>query len=139
MFARNTVKYYSVYQKPAETSLPVLVRAGFSTGAFVFGGFWLFIHRAWVAGALVFVLSLALYWLEQQGMIAGMSASALQLVVHYWIGSEARDWQSDALVAQGYQLSDIVVESNEDCALLRYYERHVMVSGEVLQHSPKPV
>jgi Protein of unknown function (DUF2628) len=139
MFARNTVKYYTVYQKPTDTSPPVLVRAGFSKGAFIFGGLWLFYHRAWSAGALVLLLSLVLYWLEQQGILAKISVSALQLILHYWIGSEARDWQSDALVAQGYNLSDIVVESDEDRALLRYYERHVMVSGEVLQHSPKPV
>ena len=45
---------YTAHLAPGRA--PVLLRDGFSWGAFFFGPFWLLAHRAWIPGAVALLL-----------------------------------------------------------------------------------
>ena len=51
------MKIYTAHTR--DDTAPVLVREGFSWGAFAFGPFWLLAQRAWIAGLLVLCADIA--------------------------------------------------------------------------------
>ncbi len=114
----------------------MLVREGFSIWAFLLGFIWLFYNRAWAPALLTMMLAMMCYWLEKTGTLNEAITGIVQLGLQYWIGLEARDWQRDALTSRGYRFADIVIETTEERAELRYYERHLMVGGAVHQTTP---
>lgn len=136
MLGNQTLKRYTVHQKEGVEDSTILIREGFSIWAFIFGFLWLFAHRAWAPALLTLALALMLRWLESAEVATPVMLGVLQLGVQYWIGIEARDWQRDALEARGYRMSDIVMETSEERAELRFYERHVMIAGDIHQSTP---
>ena len=97
---------------------PLLVREGFSFGAFVFGPLWLLAHRAWVAG----ILALCAY-----GAIGVLTHGNLSLVLFLaaaWllgmIGQDLRRW---SLERGGYLEAHVVAAPDGDAALSRLLTR----------------
>lgn len=115
---------YTVHAKPnAPDDEPVLVREGFSIFAFLFAGFWLLYHRAWLAGILTLVLMGMLRAMQEQSILHAPTLEALQVLVGLFIGLEGRELQREALTRRGYAFEGIVSAETEDRALLRHYEQ----------------
>lgn len=93
---------------------PVLVKEGFSWGAFLFGPFWLLAHRAWTAAALSFVayLLIALLTAPALGPILGTGVA----VILGLTGSDLRRW---ALEQRGYMLLHVLAARGWDEAWQR--------------------
>lgn len=93
---------------------PILVREGFSWGAFIFGPVWLVAHRAWIAAAI----SLAAYVLvaaltsQPAGVILG---TGIALIIGL-TGNDLRRW---ALENRGYLLVHVVAAGGHDDAFTR--------------------
>jgi uncharacterized protein DUF2628 len=92
---------------------PVLVREGFSWGAFLFGPFWLLANRLWPAALLWFVAAVAALLLASAG--GALALPALQFL----LGCHARDLRRRALARRGYAQAHVVVERDEERALAR--------------------
>lgn len=92
---------------------PVLLREGFSWGAFLFGPFWLAANRLWLAAALWFVAAAAAVFLASVG--GAPAVPALQFL----LGCHARDLRRRALARRGYAHSHVVAERDEEHALAR--------------------
>ncbi len=136
MFGSSKLKRYTAHSKEGAAEPLILVREGYSILAFIFGFLWLLYHRAWLPALFTFALALLLKWIEIKAYISPEQMAFITLIVQYWIGSEARDWQRDALAKRGYTMTDVVLEDSEERAELRYYERHLMVDAAVAQTTP---
>ena len=91
---------------------PVLVREGWSWGAFLFGPFWLLAHRAWIPGAVTLALfTLACGVRGAAGPLLGVAAVAC--------GVFGRDLLRWTLEQQGYHLVHVIVARNEEAAMAR--------------------
>ena len=106
---------------------PVLVREGFSWGAFLFGPFWLAAHRAWIATALALAASVLIVTLTRDGVAATL-LTALILLLGF-SGNDLRRWSLDH---RGYLLSQVVVARTEIEALGRLLNRRPDLAGSFL-------
>ena len=91
---------------------PVLVREGFSWGAFLFGPFWLLAHRLWLE---------ALLWLAVPAavLLAPFGGALLLPAAQFLLGCHARDLRRRALARKGYAQAHVVAERDEERALAR--------------------
>ena len=92
---------------------PVLVREGFSWGAFLFGPFWLLAHRLWLHALLWFVVAAAALFLPAAGGAPALAA------LQFLLGCHARDLRRRALARRGYAQAHVVAERDEERALAR--------------------
>jgi len=99
-------------------SPPVLVREGFSWGAFIFGPFWLLAQRAWIAGVLVLCAFVAISVLA-----AEPARSLLNLALAWLLGLTGHDLRRGALERRGYLLAHVVAAGDGDSALARLLAR----------------
>jgi len=93
---------------------PVLVRDGFSIGAFLFGPLWLALHCAWIPAVLALAASVLIVLLTAPGV-----AIVLLLGEMVWLGLSGRDLQRWSLARRGFTLLYAVVARSADAALLR--------------------
>jgi hypothetical protein len=105
----------------------VLVREGFSWGAFLFGPFWLAAHRAWIATALALAASALIVTLTRDGVAATL-LTALILLLGF-SGNDLRRWSLDH---RGYLLSQVVVARTEIEALGQLLDRRPDLAGSFL-------
>ena len=106
------MKIYTALMKP--DAEPVLVKEGFSWGAFFLGPFWLAAHRAWIATALslaAYVLIAALLPRPASAILAAGLALGLGL-----LGFDLRRW---ALENRGYLLIHVLAAGNPDDAFTK--------------------
>jgi Protein of unknown function (DUF2628) len=108
-------------------SPPVLVREGFSWGAFFFGPLWLLAHRAWIAGVLALCVWIGLGILVPHG-----AAAAVALALHWALGLFGRDLWRWSLARAGYLLVHVIAARDEDSALARLLERRPDLIGDAL-------
>ncbi len=92
---------------------PVLVREGFSWGAFLFGPFWLLARRLWLAALLWLVAAAAV------ALLAPASAAVALPALQFLLGCHARDLRRRALARRGYAQAHVVAERDEERALAR--------------------
>jgi hypothetical protein len=92
---------------------PVLVREGFSWGAFLFGPIWLLARRLWIPALLWFVAAAAALLLASAGGVLAMPA------LQFLLGCHARDLRRRALARRGYAQAHVVAERDEERALAR--------------------
>jgi hypothetical protein len=100
--------------RPRRRASPVLVREGFSWGAFLFGPLWLLARRLWLPALLWLVGVLALAAL----LPAAVSAAALP-AAQFLLGCHTRDLRRWALARRGYTQAHVVAERDEERALAR--------------------
>ena len=91
----------------------MLVREGFSWGAFFFGPLWLFSHRMWIVGVLVLCA-----WLLAAGLPGGLRP-ALMLVLAWLTGVFGTDWRRWSLGGRGFILAHVVAARDPDAAFAR--------------------
>ena len=96
---------------------PVLVREGFSWGAFLFGPVWLLLHRLWLAALLWVVAALALVLL-----LPGPAGVVAVLAGQFLLGCHAPDLRRWGLRRRGYDGVHLVAERDEDRAVARLLE-----------------
>ncbi len=99
-------------RRPARRG-PVLVREGFSWGAFLFGPFWLLLRGLWLAALLWLVVAAAV------ALLAPAATAAVLPALQFLLGCHARDLQRRALARRGYAQAHVVVERDEERALAR--------------------
>jgi hypothetical protein len=105
------VKLFTAHTR-ADTA-PVLVKEGFSWGALLFGPFWLFAHRAWIAGA--FLLSA---WITILLIPDPFSASLL-IALAWLVGVSGTDLVRWSLGHRGFLLAHVIAAANADAAFAR--------------------
>jgi hypothetical protein len=92
---------------------PVLIPEGFSFWAFIFGPFWLFWHRAWLAGFAV------LLGLVGVNLLPDPYGIALALAAHLLLGFQGRDLRRWTLGRRGWSLAHVVQGHDAEGALAR--------------------
>jgi hypothetical protein len=108
---------------PEPLEKAVLVRDGFSWGAFVFTVLWFFAHRLWLAGLGVLVLLVAFNaGLAALGLRPG-AAFAADLLVSVLIGLEANTLRRWTLQRRGRPVVDVVTASDRDEAETKAFAR----------------
>jgi hypothetical protein len=101
----------------------VLVRDGFSWGAFFFTALWFFAHRLWLAGLGVLVLLVAFnLGLAALGLRPG-AAFLAQLLLSVLIGLEANSLRRWTLSRRGRPAIDVVTASDHDDAETKAFAR----------------
>jgi hypothetical protein len=119
MFTR--LHTYTVHLGPKPEDAVEMIREGFSLWAFLFGALWLGYYRAWRPAAGLLLFGLAYYGLEAQLLMDASLLAAVQFGVQLWAGFEGADWRRAALMRRGYRMVDVICETTEERALLRYY------------------
>lgn len=118
---------------PQALDRALLVKDGFSWGAFIFSFFWFFAHRLWIAGLMVLVaafsLGLLLQWLRvgEGGMF--LAAFLLALLV----GIEANSLRRWTLTRRGRPEVDVVAARDREEAETKTFARWL---GETSARSP---
>ncbi len=92
---------------------PVLVREGFSWGAFLFGPFWLLLRGLWLE-ALLWLVAVA-----AAALLVPAFVSVALPVLQFLLGCHARDLRRRALARRGYAQAHVVAERDEERALAR--------------------
>ena len=111
---------------PGETEAldrAVLVRDGFSWGAFVFTALWFFAQRLWLAGLGVLVLVLAFGALMQVLDVHDAAGTVAALLLQALIGLEANSLRRWTLARHGYALADAVTAADKDEAEAKAFAR----------------
>ena len=104
------MKYFTAQLAPGRA--PVLIREGFSWGAFLFGPFWLLAHRAWIPGVVALLLfTLACGVRGAAGPLLGVLAAGAGV----W-GRDLLRWSWER---RGYHLAHVLAARNADAALAR--------------------
>ena len=106
------MRTWTVHLKP--DAQPVLVREGWSWGAFLFGPFWLLFQRAWLPGGAVLALTLILAAAARQP-----TQALLSLALGVLLGLLGRDLVRWSLQRRGYRLAHVLAERDEEGALGR--------------------
>jgi hypothetical protein len=106
------MRTWTVHLRP--NTAPVLVADAFSWGAALFGPFWLFAHRAWIAGVLALCAEAML------GVVADAAARAVLAVSLAWLlglfGQDLRRW---SLSRRGFAFAHVVAARSGDGAIVR--------------------
>jgi hypothetical protein len=112
------MKTYRIYKHP-EKSLAMVVKVGFSWGAFFFGPLWFLFNRMWLNFALVATLSAAAnlafrnnHPTTQADALIFFSMYILYFVAWFFIGKVANVLLCADLEAQGYALQATVQAKN---------------------------
>ena len=105
------MKVWSVHTRAH--AAPVLVREGFSLGAFFFGPIWLLAHRAWIAGVLVLCA-----WVLA-AVTPGAAAATLMVALAWATGVFGNDWRRWSLERSGFTLVHVIAARNADAAFAR--------------------
>jgi len=106
---------------------PVLVREGFSWGAFCFGPLWLAAHRAWIPAVLSLVASVLILILTTDGASAVLLGGLVVL-----LGLSGHDLRRWSLDHRGYLLAQVVAARDEAEALMRLLTRRPDLKGSFM-------
>jgi hypothetical protein len=105
----------------------VLVREGFSWGAFFLGPLWLAVHRAWIAAALALAGGILIVVLLPLG-VAAATMFALAVVLGL-SGQDCRRWSIDH---RGFTLTQVIAARSEPEALSALLARRPDLVGNFL-------
>jgi len=93
---------------------PVLVKEGFSWGAFLFGWIWLVFHRAWIPSVLALAAAVLI------GGLTGAGARVLlEVGLALLLGLTGRDLVRWSLARRGYTLAHVLAARDTESALAR--------------------
>ena len=115
---------YVVMEPPSRSGGEIrFVRDGFSVVALILPFIWLLWHRMWIEALLVFAVAIAL---SVAGELAGLQGvmMGLSLLVSIYVALEGASLRVAALRRRGWREAGVVEASNEDEAMLRYFESH---------------
>ena len=104
------MRIWTAHLKP--NAAPVLVREGFSLGAFLFGPLWLAAHRAWVPAAFALAA-----WIAIGTLTEGELRDALSLGLLLLQGVSGHDLRRWSLDRRGFTLAQVITGRRVDNAL----------------------
>ncbi len=110
---------YSVYTDSSKNNKePILIKQGFSFIAGFLSFFWAVYHKMWYAAFAMMLISLLL-------RAAGSSyiAYCVNLAILFIFGFFASEIREYYTLRKGYDLSDIILATNEEEAEVKYYTR----------------
>ncbi len=109
-----------------EAGAPVLLREGWSWGAFLFRGLWLLFHRAWIPGLLWIAAEVVLATLLPPEIVVpvGLAGSVLA-------GLHGRDLLRWQLGRRRYALVHVITARDEDAAWARLLARRPDLSARL--------
>ena len=119
------MRTWTVHLKP--DAQPVLVREGWSWGAFLFGPFWLLFQRAWLPGGAVLALTLILAAAARQP-----TQALLSLALGVLLGLLGRDLVRWSLERRGYRLAHVLAARDEEGALGRLLAVRTVLAARYL-------
>jgi len=93
---------------------PVLVKEGFSWGAFLFGWIWLVFYRAWIPGLLMLAAAVLIGALTAAG-----ARVLLEIGLALLLGLTGRDLVRWSLARRGYTLAHVLAARDTESALAR--------------------
>jgi hypothetical protein len=103
----------SVPGDPAALDEAVLVRDGFSWGAFIFQVLWCLYRRLWIAAVVLLVLTVGADLLMNWAGLPAWAVASVSLVIVILFALEANDLRRRKLERQGMMLAGVVVASNK--------------------------
>lgn len=115
------MRSYTIHYRAADQDV-VVVKEGFSWGAFVFTALWALWHRLWLTFLALLVLLLAIDAAAEALDLGEAIASVIGLAASVWIGFSANDWRRRGLERRGYELRTVVAAQDGDAALRRYMD-----------------
>ena len=101
----------------------VLVKDGFSWGAFIFSFFWFFAHRLWVAGLIVLVAALSLGFLMQALRVGAGGTFLAELLLALLVGLEASSLRRWTLARRSRPAVDVVAARDREEAETKTFAR----------------
>ena len=117
------MRSYTIHHRAGAKSDDVLViKEGFSWGAFVFNFLWTLWHRLWLASLALLVVMLAIDAAADFLGIHQVLAAVIELAVSLWVGFNGNDWRRRALERRGYALGAVIAAPNADAALRRFVD-----------------
>lgn len=110
------MRFYSAHLKA--DAEPIVMREGFSWGAFLFGPLWFAMHRAWIAAVITLAASIVIV------VTAGpLTCAVLLLGLAIALGLTGHDIWRWALEQRGYLLMHVFATRDADEALLRLIDQ----------------
>ncbi len=119
------MRIYTAHTSPGRP--PVLVKEGFSWGAFLFGPLWLLAYRAWVPGVLALCV-----WIAVGVLVPKPFVGAAIFTLHWAVGLFGRDLRRWSLARSGFLLVHVVAAPDEDTALANLLQRRPDLIGDAL-------
>lgn len=107
---------------------PLLIREGFSWGAFVFAPFWLLRHGLWLG-----LLAYAAGFVAIGALLPPGWRGLLLLGLHLLAGFEARDLLRARLTRQGRGVRAVIFGMDEDTAFLRALSQDDVLRAEAVR------
>lgn len=103
-------------------STPVLVKEGFSWGAFFLGMIWALWHRLWIEAAALLALFLAVGVISDFIALSEPVESVVLLAIAVLVGCSGNDWRRESLRQRGYREAGVVAGRGAEDALWRYLD-----------------
>ena len=108
---------------PQALDRAVLVKDGFSWGAFIFSFLWFFAHRLWIAGFLVLVAAVGLGALLQFLRVGQGGTVLAELLLALLVGLEANSLRRWTLTRRGRPAVDVVAARDREEAETKTFAR----------------
>lgn len=124
---------------PQAIERAILVRDGFSFAAFVFTGFWLLFHRAFLAGVAVLAGSFVLGLILDAWSAAPFVTVGSQLLVSLLVGLEGASLRRWTLARRGWPVVDVVSGASRGEAEHKAIARWLAASAPASPASPPPL
>src|SRR5689334_3386232 len=99
------LRLYTVHLPPpsSDDTTPVLIKEGFSWGAFFFNVIWTLWYRLWIESAALLALFLALGVVSDFISLSDSVETAILLAVAVLIGFGGNDWRRESYRRRGYR------------------------------------
>ena len=127
------MRLYTVHIRPtseAPDHEAILVREGFSCGAFLFTVLWALWRRLWLAAFLILLGTVLLDSLARLAYLDELSEAVLIAAYHLFVGFSGNDWRRRNLARRGFQEVAAVGAPGMDEATRRYFD-HVTTAKVV--------
>lgn len=108
---------------PAALERAVLVKDGFSWGAFLFSFLWFFLHRLWLAGLIVLVAVFTLGALAQGLRLGGAATFWAEFLLAVLVGLEANSLRRWTLARRRRPAVDVVTANDREEAETKAFAR----------------
>lgn len=118
------LRLYTVHLPPpsSDDTMPVLIKEGFSWGAFLFSVIWTLWHKLWIETAALLALSLALGVISDFIALSDSIETAILLAVAVLIGFGGNDWRRESFRRRGYRDAGVVSGPDPENALRRFLD-----------------
>lgn len=130
------MKFYTVHIRPRDRApfeTPLFVKEGFHFWAFVLPPFWALYHRLWGTAIALFALQAVLMWTEKRGVFSSETTAIWGVGIQLFAGFLADEWLRRKYKRQGYITAEIIAETSEERAWLRFFDRYAASAKTVVQ------